>query len=183
MARSLTSPLFSDEDFDKVEQSIREERALKARHTAVNIPPPNPAAELRSDPSSVSDDSRAPAPLTTDEPLLGVHEMLSKILNEENAHNKPTEITDVGTSEPIATHIPEFLKRDFQQLADIEIEKADVKSTERGTNTISWKLPYAILGTTITSVSIYLSAGYSTLLAIVTLIPLVDPKFYRKRDQ
>lgn len=185
MTRSLNSPLFSEEDFAMVEQDVREAMAMKARNTSVTIPVASPAAEPKAIVPLPAHETKTASYVDN---MMDMKGILTKLLNEETLDVKnedevaPLVLPTKATSEPAAVHkIPEFLKREkaeegLEMSEDFLIAQ---RSRKQGSG-ISWKLPYAIIGSIITASSMISGIGYPTLLAVITMAPLIDPKFYQR---
>lgn len=194
MARSLTSPLFSDEDFDQIEQEVREAKALKARNTSVTLNTALPVTELKVE-KTVTPSSKVDLnSVSIGDTMIEVEGMITKLLNEEGKleeiPNHPAvkdEIVEVVapksqnfTEAPIAM-IPEFLKRDRNAISDEgRAQLMDHIARQPRFETPSWKLPYAIIGAAATSFSIYKGTDYSAIIAVLTMLPLIDKNFYKR---
>jgi len=198
--RSLNVPLFSDEDFSKVEQDVREAMALKARDTSLAITSTAPAKPTIA--KSATAEVKTPAaryemtsPIS-DEPAIDVEGILKKLLDEKSGPKKTITISEpdepaieipAPTLEPVAASsatldaIPDLLRRSHAAPV-LEPTRSEERVLERRRAGISWRLSYAIVGGLLTVASIVSGIGYTALLVAVTMAPLIDPTFYKRKD-
>jgi len=190
MTRSLNSPLFSEEDFAMAEQDVREAMAMKARNTSVTIPVAKPAAtaELKTANAIVPlppHETKSASPV---DDMMDMKGILTKLLNEETldvknaAEGATSALPSKPTLEPSAVHkIPEFLKREkAEDHLDMNEGFRIVQRSQTEKSGISWKLPYAVIGSIITAASMISGIGFPTLFAVITMAPLIDAEFYKR---
>lgn len=188
-ARRLNKPLFSDDDFSKVEQDVREAMALTARDNSVSISSvvprsgQNTSEKVSKTPSSVL--NRQPS--IRNEAMIDVEKILKNILDKKKENIEDVDqsiepqkdIVQVERENTVVENVPDFLIREKDDLFTNDTNVARQISNANKTG-LSWKAPYALVGACLTILSVLYGTGYSTLIAIITMAPLVNRKFYKK---
>jgi hypothetical protein len=178
MSRSLNSPLFDDEDFEIAEQGVREALEMKAQSTSIDSLS-LPTRTINQKPNTIHRESETSL---VDENMMDVKGLLDQLLNDtainsKAAINTPIEVTHSVAQNEVVQEIPEFLKRDYTSTSDLN-------ETDHSNNpkfNISWKFPYVIIGGIITIWTSITGIGYSALFTFLTMLPMMDIEFYKRR--
>lgn len=177
MSRSLNSPLFDDEEFEIAEQGVREALEMKAQSTSID----HPSLPTRTINQKANTIHRESETKLIDENTMDVKGILDQLLNDYTTSSKtsntpPIEHNHNLDQNEFIQEIPEFLKRDCVNTSELNNTDYSNKSKYN----ISWKVPYVIIGAIVTMWTSITGIGYSALFTLITMLPMMDTKFYKR---